>query len=247
MMEKLDISDEELTAYLDGEHDFVNAADVDAALEHDALLRRRLDALVVDRDMIRNVFDQTLSKAPPAPDMSRTAKPSRSARNYAAGWQTAAAVLLLSFGAWGGYNFSKPEVLNWRENVAIYQSLYVADTLSQINNTDAENAEELARVMAKIGKEISLATLKSNPDLIYKRAQILGFDDRPLAQLAFLTNTGAPVALCIIKTDGAAQNVSYGKLHGLSSAQWAEDGFEYLLIGNLEADKMEKLATQFAL
>ena len=155
--------------------------------------------------------------------MSRTAKPSRSARNYAAGWQAAAAALLLSFGAWGGYNFSKPDAPEWRESVAIYQSLYVADTLAPINQSDAAAEEELARVMAKLGKQIELSSLKSDPDLVYKRAQILGFGDRPLAQLAFLTNTGGPVALCIMKTDGAAQNISYGELQGLNSAQWAQE------------------------
>ncbi len=77
----------------------------------------------------------------------------------------------------------------WRDVVANYQSLYVTETLAQVDQQRAD----LKRLSGALG--IDLTALPEVEGLSFKRAQQLGFNGRPLAQLTFLTAEGGPVAL----------------------------------------------------
>ena len=159
----------------------------------------------------------------------------------------ASAVICLALGGALGFFLSPKQDQTWREYVAIYQALYINVTLAHIDEVEANLADELKRVSQAIGKEINLPSVTGQGQLSYKRAQILGFKGRPLIQLAFLSNVGVPVALCIIRSDTTAkQDVSLNARRGMSAASWANGGYEYMLIGGSDDALIAQAAKAFA-
>lgn len=62
-MQKRRFTDEELTAFLDGEEDHAPVAEIRSALKADADLAQRLDALRIDRQVIVAAFAAWSSQA----------------------------------------------------------------------------------------------------------------------------------------------------------------------------------------
>ncbi len=244
MNERQTFTNEELTAFLDGEVDEPMARDIGNALENDAELRARLDGLQIDTGQIKSAFDGLLETAPPVPTtLEEPHTPHSVSRNLS--WQAIAATALLCLLIGGGIGTfvsgAKPET--WRDYAATYHALYINRTLSQIDQSSKEATAQLAEVSAALGKTIDFAALSQSDQLDYKRAQILGFEGRPLVQLAFLSKVGAPVALCIMRADKAAdRNVQVNEMRGMSAASWTTGDFEYLLIGGSDKALIEKAA-----
>lgn len=247
MSKKVDYSDEQLTAYLDGELNPQEAVALERALRQGSGLRKRLDRLRIDTEAVRQVGEALLDSAPAVPDtLARPAVEAPAPRTFRL--PAIAAAALVCFLAGAGLTkllFPAPEE-TWQDFAAIYHALYVANTLNHIDQPEAAAEAELVRVAGAIGKTINLSALKSGP-LDYKRAQILGYKGKPLLQLAFLSKIGAPVALCIYRSgDAAKAAVAAATLRGLSSATWSKDGYEYLLIGGTDQKLITDAARAFA-
>lgn len=249
MSTDLEFSDEQLTAYLDGEAGPQEVADLEAALEESAELRQRLDRLRIDEEAIRQAGAALLAAAPPVPEsVARSAEEADLQPQRKMHLPAIAAVALICFLAGAGITkmfFSQPDE-SWQDFAAVYHALYVANTLNHIDQNEDAAKAELARVSEAIGKPLNLADLSSGA-LDYKRAQILGYKGKPLLQLAFLSKIGAPVALCIFRSgEGAAAEVSAATMRGLSSAYWSKGGYEFLLIGGTDQKLITEAAKAFA-
>ena len=247
MSEIVDYSDEQLTAYLDGELDSQEAAALEQALEHSPDLRQQLNRLRIDTGAISQAGEALLTSAPPLPD-DLVAPIADEPQRVPFRWPAIAAVALLCFLAGAGITklfFSAPED-SWQDFAAVYHALYVANTLNHIDQNEAAAEAELVRVSGALGKTINLGDLQAGP-LDYKRAQILGYKGKPLLQLAFLSKIGAPVALCIYRSgEAASAAVAAASLRGLSAATWSKDGYEFLLIGGTDQKLITDAAKAFA-
>jgi len=235
--------DEDLTAYLDGEADTSLAQRIEAALAVDRDLAVRLESLSIDVAAIKGTFDSLLTEAP-APPTTIVNAPGR--QSDGAGFQFRAvagiALVCLSVGGYFGSTFQKNNE-TWQEYAAAYHSLYVTNTLSNVQKPVAVSRRDLGRVAELLGKEIDFDIVSGLDQLDYKRAQMLGFDGKPLVQIAFMTKQGAPVALCIYPApDGVAQPMASERMLGMSSAAWIHDGFEYLLVGGTDDALIESAA-----
>lgn len=244
MTERQTFTDEQLVAYLDGEVEFTPADAITAALAQDPELANRLAALDFNKDALRSGFDTMLEdQKPPALPVH----PKAANNNWVMAGSMAASILVAAFVGYGAGNFlNQPTPPGWKAYVASYQSLYSADTLRHVNSSPEAQSAELERVSAAIGKSIDLAALQLNPDLTYKRAQVLSFKGKPLVQLAFLTKSGEPVALCILKSSKPnSAEMSQANLEGMSSASWNKDGYAYLLIGGDDPSLISDLAANY--
>lgn len=241
-------TDEQLTAYLDGEFDLVSEDEISAALESDPRLKARLDALTMDTSRVASAFNELLAHAPAAPDLSDV-EPSAPVwlRSAVLRCVAATAVVFLVIGWGAGFMTSQRELDTWRDFVAAYQALYINRTLAHIDQA-ADNAQaELGRVADAIGKELKLTALSRVEQLDYKRAQVLGFEGRPLAQITFLSKVGAPIALCIIRsTRQDTTGVETSTMQGMASAHWSKGGYEFLLIGGADTSLIKSAADTFA-
>lgn len=243
-------SDEQLTAYLDGEVEPAVAEDIRNALEGDAQLRARLDSLSIDTSEVAAAFDGLLAGAPSVPDFGETPA-AGSARSRVMGLVRYAAVAFIAVAIGWSSSFLIPREAgrDWKDFVATYHALYVTDTLTPVSQSDESAVAELAAVAEAVGHSVDLNMVKSLEPLTYKRAQILGFEGSPLMQMTFLTDQGVPVALCLIRSSGPDKAApDFLELQGMSAATWTSNGFDYLLIGGTDAplirDVTEKIVAQ---
>lgn len=237
-------SDEDLVAFLDGEADFAPVEAISAALATDQTLVRRLEALRVNKDAIAASFASLTPGDRAGPVLPDRLAPER---QFRARDLLLAAGLALVVGLGSGIMVSGLERPGWREYVAAYQALYSNVTLAHIEQTDAAKQAELTRVAAAVGKTVAVDTLQTMPEVEYKRAQILSFKGQALIQLAFLTSTGEPVALCVLRASGketAAPRLRM--MEGMSAAAWSGGGYEYLLIGGTDSALVSRMASEFA-
>lgn len=237
MSRDTDISDETLTAFLDGALSHADAKRVSDAIEFDPNLAARLEALSIPLDDLRPAFDTMLDDAP----ANLVPNPPSHTQFGILPTAIAASVVLAAGIAIGAYvTKPAPSPGGWHAYVAAYQALYVEDTLNIVEQTAAETQSQLTRVSASLGRELDSAI--QVPGLAYKRAQVLGFKGKPLVQLAYLSESGAPLALCIIRSE-KSDAIKSMKLEGLEAASWSDGTFAYLLIGGKDPDQIEAAAT----
>jgi hypothetical protein len=66
--------------------------------------------------------------------------------------------------------------------------------------------------------------------LDFKRAQLLGFGERPLIQMAYLPPQGKPAALCVLPIVDRADSTAKGRrMENLSIVTWQKQGLSYVL------------------
>jgi anti-sigma factor RsiW len=247
MMDNVQFTDEQLTAYLDGEATVELCDQIETALETDDALGMQLAALDIPVAEIAQAYDALLLQAPPMlPPPTPMQRPSR-----------------LSVGIWGmvglfgtgiaaglatamitGVGAPPPPQPGWKAVVASYQSLYSSDTLADDDSSPTEMQAQLAQVSQLVGAD--LTKLPQVDGLTFKRAQVLGFKGKPLVQLAFVRSDGTPVALCIIKAKTKdSKPINSEELSGMAAASWNSDGLAYLLIGGTEAPSTQSEAEAF--
>lgn len=250
-------TDEELTAYLDGEADEALRARIDAARDQETVAKR-LSALSLDVDLLTSAFDRALETAPVpefldactgtpnnAPIEAPEHKPIRRA-TISPALQAIAAAVLLAVG-WSAGHFGKPgPPETWRDYAATYHALYVTETLDGETVAPAVLAAQVARVSDLLEKGLSVEALNAVQGLDLRRAQILAFKEKPLVQIAYLSDDGVPMALCLFQMSGAATPVSVTERLGMASAQWTDGDFGYLLIGGPDKTVVRDAAMAFS-
>ena len=244
MMQERFFTDEDLRAYLDYLTDFSPIDEINSALATDMDLARRVESMRLDTNVIASSFSSLLQQAPAAPEITSKNKFSR--------WSLVASGMAACVGLFIGYSVNQTTLttgdMTWMDNAAIYQALYINSTLNHLKPTRESQLIELQRVASAIGKEIDLDALHGSSEVDYNRAQILGFEGIALIQLAFLTSTGEPMALCILRSQAAdSSKINENRMAGLQAASWAKDGYEYLLIGGQDASLVSRLAANFSM
>jgi hypothetical protein len=129
----------------------------------------------------------------------------------------------------------------WRQAVAEYLTLYTAETLASIPDNAAAREQEIAAVGTKMGVALSLDRI-SVPDLLFKRAQLLEYDHKPLGQLAYLDPASGPVALCLIMDDVPDASPRTEQRQGFNIVYWSRGRRSFMLIGRMPVERLQKLA-----
>lgn len=242
-------TDEELTAFLDGEAGPDIESMISAALETDEDLAERLAGLDLPIADIRESYDNLLSEAPPMPAL----KPAVSAAPAQRGFPR----ILLGGGLFGtgiaaglavavftGLGQPQPKEPGWKAMVANYQVLYSKSTLYATDPGPADVSRQLLQVSAAIG--LDLEDLPVPAGYTFKRAQVLEFKGRPLAQISYTQPDGTPVALCILSSKNpSSDSIDLAVIQGLGSASWVAEGYGYLLIGGDDAGVLAPPAETF--
>ena len=247
MSAKRTYSDEELTAFLDAEMDPAEEAKIMAALNDDSTLAARIDRLRIDVEQFRSAGTALLDAAPAVPPiLSAESKPGSETRSIRYLPAIAAALVFFVIGVGVSRLLNPAPEESWQDFAAVYHALYVNKTLAHVAKTEEAANAELDRVTSTIGRSLDKAMLAAK-GLDYKRAQILGYKGKPLLQLAYLSNIGAPVALCIYKS-GTTKHADVRSEHrrGLSAAAWSKGGYEYLLIGGQDQALIDAAAAELA-
>jgi anti-sigma factor RsiW len=247
MTEQNNFTDEQLVAFLDGEFEHTPAEEIKAALAHSDELNARLKQLTLNKSAMSDAFGALNQTAPSYEDIMGVDE-AQTTRDYTGFMKIAAvAIVAAGIGIFASPIIQQDRFEDWHEYVAAYQALYSTETLVHVNNSQTVAEDELKRVISTLEKDISIADLQIDEKLEYKRGQVLEYQGRPLVQLAFLSSDGAPVALCIMKSQSQnAANVSTGEIENMQSAYWSSGSFDYMLIGPISATEIENYATEFS-
>ncbi len=233
-------TDEELTAYLDGEADAALRSRVELALTSDAALAQRLQTLDLPVAALRDVFSTAALGAPQMPDgLIPASRPARAPLRLVAGLAMAFGLGVLS--TYMLHPGPQPQKApGWKAVVASYQSLYITDTVVNAGQPTEVTAEVLDGFSS--GHGVDLSPAQTVEGLEFKRAQLLGFKGKPLLQMAYLDPDGVPVAFCIIRSSGADKAMQSEVLAGMAAASWVSDGIGYLVIGGQDQSFVDGVA-----
>lgn len=132
---------------------------------------------------------------------------------------------------------------HWHGVVAQYMGLYTRETLGGTTpGRDAQSAQ-----LATLNRPLNLSLTPEAVEVAgaeFRRAQILSYDDMPLAQITYLDPRSGPLALCILRRPGTVRGVEQEMRGGLSIAYWSGLDHAALLIGRLPpADLTAKAET----
>ncbi|MEM1049078.1 MAG: hypothetical protein AAGL24_23195 [Pseudomonadota bacterium] len=231
------ISNEDLTAYLDGELAEDHRRRIEEAVAADADLSARLEALDVPIDAANPVFDALLDTAPECPSVHPAPRSvPRISRMLAA----VLVVLGVGIGVLASPLLNRDTQTDWKMAVANYQLLYVPETLAGGPPDPERAAAHLARLSDDLGRDLSGAF--SVAELDFRRAQMLGLEAEPLIQIAYLSEDNVPFAICITPVDDPSYAPTAEKLAGLAAAHWVDDGFGFLVIGGDDLGLVRRVA-----
>ncbi|MGO6836000.1 anti-sigma factor [Rhizobium leguminosarum] len=250
-------SDEDLTAFIDGELTAEEAARIQTMVEEDESTAERLEFLARASLPFKQAFAPLLSEAPrekletmlaaiPAQPSARPASPPAFAtRRRFLGALAAALVAGIAIdraviGIGRGFS-AKDENSEWRAIVADYISLFTRETLAGTVPAADVQAAQLGALDEKLGLSLSPEAV-SLPGIDFKRALLLQYDGKPLAQIAYLDPETGPLALCIVRSDAGPKAPDVESRKGMNVVYWSNRTHAFMLIGRAPADRMTAIA-----
>ena len=136
---------------------------------------------------------------------------------------------------------ARPKAKGWRQVVADYHALYSKETLEDAGGNTQSQDQRLIAASKLLSIELKRDQLAVDK-LDYKRAQILRFKKKPLAQMAYLYDGNVPVAFCILPSGKPAHGPKQEVRNGMQVVHWIKGGFGFMLIGKVPADGLNKIA-----
>ncbi|MEO1109735.1 MAG: hypothetical protein AAFX90_17620 [Pseudomonadota bacterium] len=226
-------SDETLLAYLEGNLEEAEARQIEQAVEADPELEQRLMALDPFASMVQGVFEAIPVQAPEVvlPELAaQTSVPAGTGLMRLAAVAASVAIIAASATWWA----MRPAPLGWAQQAAIYQSLYVPDTIAPLDASTETLDKQFAMAEEQLGRSLNRDALEALPGLELRRAQVLSFKGKPLIQIVFADEQGQPLAFCVIRQGPDAPNkpAKSAVLSGLATVTWAQDGYGYMLLGS---------------
>ncbi|MBX5181430.1 anti-sigma factor [Rhizobium sp. NZLR5] len=250
-------SDEELTAFIDGELTAEEAARIETMVNEDESVAERLEFLARASLPFEQAFAPLLAEAPRqklqtmlAAILARKSTKSISAPTFATRrhFLGALAASLIAgiaidrafIGIGKGFS-ARDENSEWRAVVADYISLYTPETLAgAVPARDVQTAQ-LGSLDEKLGLSLSPEAV-SLPGIDFKRALLLQYDGKPLAQIAYLDPETGPMALCIVRSDAGPKAPDLENRKGMNVVYWSNETHAFMLIGHAAADRMTAIA-----
>lgn len=246
-------SDEMLVAFIDGELNAAESADVEAWVARDAGTAERFDLLARSALPYEEAFAPLLNAAPEHLNAMLASLPSPKAssglmsRMGRRGFIAAAACLIAGIAidrtaVIVEQQINKPsEDEEWRAVVAQYLELYTPETLSALSSDRATKVAELNTVGGKLGISLTPEAV-ALPTADFRRAQVLQYDGQPLAQLAYLDPKDGPIALCFIQSDKGSADPRMERRKHMNVVYWSSNAHAFMLIGYADADRLRVAA-----
>lgn len=244
-------ADELIVAYLDDELDAAEKSAVEDRLNRDGAFGERFEFLVSNSVSMHAAFTALLDDAPvermktnlPASGLTeqRAASPDRR-RFLAAACLVAGAIAgggLVRLLSSGGASSSE----NWRAVVADYMQLYSTDTLSNLSDDPAMKADQIARVASVMELPLTTQGLMIS-GVPFKRAQLLTFNKKPLAQIAYLDPKYGPLALCVTHSSTGKSDFQREERLGMNIVFWSSADHSFMVIGRNPPEELQAIAGQ---
>ena len=253
------VTEEMLSAYLDGELNQADVAALEEALAVDGDLQAQLAALIDADQAAQDEFGAMLEE--PVPDhllsVLQTAAPAEApamperlqaqppepanlpSAPAISGWAIAAAVAgaLMIGGAGGLYlggattTQEATQVAGWISDIAEYHAVYAAQ-VRHLVEVPAEEADHIETwLSATLGTMVAIPELEAQ-GLTFEGARLLVAAGRPVAQLLYTDADGGVVALCQIQTDAPQAAARQDTLGGFELISWGSASSNFVIVAD---------------
>ncbi|MEM7720139.1 MAG: anti-sigma factor [Pseudomonadota bacterium] len=252
------VSEEKLSAFLDGELSEADARAVEAALAEDPSLQAALEALMTADTAAQDAFDMMLNEPVPAA-LAATVRdaPEAGVANIAAPpegskwWAAAAVVLALGLGGAGGYMTGLTQTPTiaaapgWLVDIADYHAVYAGQTRHLVE-VGADEAEHIRTWLTRtVGADVPTPDLTSH-GLTFRGARLLVAAGKPVAQLMYTDAEDRVVALCLIATDTPRDGTATQTIGSFDMVSWGGDGANLVIVGDQGRSDLEAIAATAA-
>lgn len=250
-MMPLPITEDDLNGFVDGTLDPNRHIEVSAYLDAHPHVARRIAVYGEHRDMLRDAFAPVIDEPVPTElDLSRMIAERRLPRQAPRWAMAAAAVLLLSVGAAGGWSLhgmdsptSEGVQALAREAAASYAT-YVPDQVRPVEIRATDRDVLAAWTTKRVGRPVGI------PDLTAAGYRLMGGRVVPTEHgpaALFMYDDDRGTRLVMLARPMKAEPALPMSLHAegaLNSFAWADHGLGYSLVGAVTPDRLHPLADE---
>ena len=133
----------------------------------------------------------------------------------------------------------------WVTAAASYQQLYSRETLAYVDPDTNLSIKTVKEIREDDGLALRIPDLSAS-GLTFKRVQRLRFNNKPLVQIVYLPEKGAPVALCVMKEVKPDAAVADQRVASMTVVTWRQAELGYALIGQPEGVDLAALGKQIS-
>jgi anti-sigma factor RsiW len=245
----IELTDELLVAYVDGELSAETRASVRERVAHDPVAQGKIKDMEDTAALLRAAFGDGIAGEDGPRDNVIPLKPSarhRTFRNHPliTGFAAAAAIVLVVGTALFMHPFQSDERAGFMADVAAYHEVYARETehLAEVPASRKDHIEEW--LGSRLARKLSIPDLSSE-GWAFEGGRLLAEDGQPIAQLLYTAPGRQPIALCITHSDQPeSKPTEYDPGKGIRVAAWDTNGYLYIVVGALEKPELEILAEQ---
>lgn len=134
-----------------------------------------------------------------------------------------------------------PPPATWADDVVRTHALLSPETFAF--GLESEGNIDLAsfHLSKALGADFTVPDLGTR-GLTFHRAQLLQRDGKPFTQIAYMADTGTPVALYATARTGDLQSLTLDEKEGINLATWSDSDLSFLLAGDLPEERLRALA-----
>lgn len=257
------LSDEHLSAYLDGELSAEDTRAIDALLASDPAVAAALERLMTADTAAKAAFDEMLSDPVPfelAATIRSASEPTAEAaaspaRRGLPGWAAiAASVGFLAVGGLGGYTLGQnetPQIVasapGWLTEIAAYHGVYETQTRHLVEVAADEQAHIETWLGNTTGVEFGVPDLSAS-GLTFQGGRLLVAGGAPVAQLVYTDAVGEVFALCLKSAKSPGDKAfTADTVGGFEMVSWRQDGADYVMVGPNGTEGLTEIAESAAL
>src|SRR6195952_909686 len=133
----------------------------------------------------------------------------------------------------------------WVTAAASYQQLYSRETLANVDPDANLSIKTVKEIRQDDGLALRIPDL-SAAGLTFKRVQRLRFNNKPLVQIVYLPEKGAPVALCVMKEIKPDAAVADQRVASMTVVTWRQAELGFALIGQPQGVDLTALGKQIS-
>lgn len=252
----IDLSDEVLMAYVDGQLDKPQASVVGRLLRDDRDLAYRVSRLQQTQAQLLDTFGALLREGmSTGAATQRGAAPKRGGTALSGGrfvsWSTAGLLLLLgaSVGVTGTYysgvvlpaeekSIIAP-ISNWPEDMAEFHSFFTKEAVA-ISPESQSNPEMVKFQLAQLTKTGTLPDFTSH-GLKFVRGQMLSYRGNKVMQLIYMGRS-EPLVTVFIGVGGLDMQMSAGRFGDIKTVSWSADELRYVIASDMQLQPLRALA-----
>jgi anti-sigma factor RsiW len=245
----IELTDELLVAYVDGELSAETRASVRERVARDPVAQGKIKDMEDTAALLRAAFSEGIAGDGGSNDNVIPLMPSARRRTFGnhpftTGLAAAAAIVLVVGTGLFMRPFGSDERAGFMADVAAYHEVYARETehLAEVPASRKDHIEEW--LGSRLERKLSIPDLSSE-GWAFEGGRLLAEDGQPIAQLLYTAPGRQPIAVCITHSNQPeSKPTEYDPGKGIRVAAWDANGYLYIVVGALEKPELEILAEQ---